>query len=250
MLRGLSGRWGLFLLAALIPGVQLQSSYNSVSPAPGSEQNNFHPVLQPTEATPQLGKYKLEGLDGKICIKATMGVEFIVIEKKTWYYSLDPTRVTTSGYCGKEVAVLSLTLPGNSASLQLTFKKENKVFYITKLTSHLSPLPVCPKCANKTFSGIMDHDKLFKSENGRSFNCKSESLLLMSSELRIKLVPLQFQAFTLLNGRYGKEVECWADFNKRVIPIIVGATVVGLLLIAVLTFLLIKDRRRQGYEEL
>ncbi|XP_060934736.1 lysosome-associated membrane glycoprotein 3 [Limanda limanda] len=250
MLRGLSGRWGLFLLAAMIPGVQLQSTDSSFSPVSGSEVEIFRPVLQPTEATPPLGTYILKGLDGKPCIKATMGVEFIVIQKKTWYFSLDPSRVRRSGYCGKEAAVLSLTLPGNAASLQLTFKKENKVFYITKVTSHLSPLPVCPKCANKTFSGLLDHDKLFKSQNGRSFSCKSESLLLMSSELRIKLVPLQFQAFTLNKGGYGKEVECWADFNKRVIPIIIGATVVGLLLIAVLTFLVIKDRHRQGYDEL
>ena len=57
---------------------------------------------------------------------------------------------------------------------------------------------------DKTFSGVLDHDKLFKSKNGQSFSCKSESLLLMSSELNIKLVPLQFQAFTLPNGRYGK----------------------------------------------
>ncbi|XP_034439497.1 lysosome-associated membrane glycoprotein 3 [Hippoglossus hippoglossus] len=228
------------------PGV---SSFSPAYDSEGQPQIAL-PVLQPTEATPPLGTYILKGLDGKTCIKATMGVEFIVIQKKTWYFSLDPSRIRTSGYCGKEVAVLSLTLPGNAASLQLTFKKENKVFYITKLTSHLSPLPVCPKCANKTFSGLLDHDKLFKSKNGNSFACKSENLLLMSSELQIKLVPLKFQAFTLTKGGYGKEVECWADYNKRVLPIIIGATVVGILLIAVLTFLFIKDRNRQGYEEL
>lgn len=45
-------------------------------------------------------------------------------------------------------------------------------------------------------------------------------------------------------------MECWADFNKRVIPIVIGATVVGLFLIIVLTFLFVKDRRRQGYDRL
>lgn len=46
------------------------------------------------------------------------------------------------------------------------------------------------------------------------------------------------------------EVECWADYNKRVIPIIIGAVVVCLLIIAVLTFLFIRDRRREGYDTL
>lgn len=51
---------------------------------------------------------------------------------------------------------------------------------------------------------------------------------------------------------YGiSEVECWADFNKRIFPIIIGATVVGLLLIAVLTFLIIWNNRRQaGYDRI
>uniref|UniRef100_A0A8C9YUM7 Lysosome-associated membrane glycoprotein 2-like luminal domain-containing protein n=1 Tax=Sander lucioperca TaxID=283035 RepID=A0A8C9YUM7_SANLU len=180
------------------------------------------------------------------CIKATMGAEYIVTEKKTWYFNLDPSRVRASGYCDKEAAVLSLTLPDNAASLQFTFKKEENIFYVNKLTVHVSPLPVY-----KTYSGLVVVDKLFAAPTGQSFKCKSENLLLMSSELRIKLVPLQVQAFTLPEGQYGKEVECWADFSKRAIPIIVGATVVGLVLIAVLTFLFIRDRRHsQGYDRL
>lgn len=46
------------------------------------------------------------------------------------------------------------------------------------------------------------------------------------------------------------EVECWADYNKRIIPIVIGAVVVGLILIAGLTYLFIRDYRRQGYESL
>lgn len=48
----------------------------------------------------------------------------------------------------------------------------------------------------------------------------------------------------------GSEVECWADYNKRIIPIVVGAVVVGLLLIAGLTYLFIRDNRSRGYESL
>lgn len=46
------------------------------------------------------------------------------------------------------------------------------------------------------------------------------------------------------------EVECWADYNKRIIPIVIGAVVVGLILIAGLIYLFIRDNRRQGYESL
>ncbi|XP_056234258.1 lysosome-associated membrane glycoprotein 3 [Seriola aureovittata] len=233
----------LFFLAAVIPGVHLQRN--------DSENQIYRPVLRPSEAIPKIGTYMLQSLAGEPCIKATMGAEYIVIEKKkTWYFNLDPSRVRTSGYCGKESAVLSLTLPDNTTSLEFTFIKEKNVSYITKLSARVSPLPVCQRCANKTYSGLLDHDKLFSTAAGQSFKCKSDSLLLMSSELRIKLVHLQMQAFTLPKGQYGEEVECWADFNKRVVPIVIGATVVGFILITLLTLLFIKDRRSQGYDRL
>ncbi|XP_035509772.1 lysosome-associated membrane glycoprotein 3 [Morone saxatilis] len=254
VLRAHKGGWSLFFLAAIIPGVHLQKNGSSIQPAsepePSSEAQIYKPVLQPSEAIPPIGTYKLNGLDGKLCIKATMGVEYIVIEKKTWYFNLDPSRVRTSGHCDKDIAVLSLTLPNNAASLQFNFRKEKKLFYVTKLTVHVSPMPVCQGCANKTYSGLLDHEKLFATADGQSFNCKSENLLLTSSQLRIKLVPLQMQAFTLPKGQYGKEVECWADYNKRIIPIIIGAVVVTLVLIIGMTCLFIRDRSRQGYDRL
>ncbi|XP_029356571.1 lysosome-associated membrane glycoprotein 2-like isoform X1 [Echeneis naucrates] len=253
--RGHTGGWCLFFVAALIPGAHLGRNDSSVNSASNfdlpSGAQIYRPVLQPSESTPHIGTYALTSLAGKPCIKATMGVEYIVIqEKKTWYFNLEPSSVSTSGSCGKDTAVLSLTLPDNAAGLQLTFRMEKKFFFITKLAAHVSPQPVCQTCANKTYFGLLDHSRLFTTADGLSFKCQSGYLLLMSSELWIKLVPLQIQAFTLPKGKYGKEMECWADFNKQVVPVIVGAVVVGLILTLVLTHLFIKDRRRHGYEAL
>ncbi|XP_059197932.1 lysosome-associated membrane glycoprotein 3 [Centropristis striata] len=253
MLRVHTGGLALFFLAAAFPDVHLQRNDSSVQPASDSELQVqvYQPVLQPSESVPPIGTYKLENHLGEPCIKATMGAEYIVIEKKkAWYFNLDPSRVRIGGHCGKETAVLSLTLPDNDTSLQFYFRKENNLFYVDKMTACVSPVPVCPGCANKTYSGFLANDKLFTAADGQSFKCRSKTVLPMSPELKIKLVPLQIQAFTLRKGRYGEVVECWADFHQRVIPIILGAIVVGLILMAVLTSLFIKDRRRQGYDRL
>uniref|UniRef100_A0A3Q3W0M5 Lysosome-associated membrane glycoprotein 2-like luminal domain-containing protein n=1 Tax=Mola mola TaxID=94237 RepID=A0A3Q3W0M5_MOLML len=210
-----------------------------------TEVQIYQPVLQPSESLPITGTYMLNKPDGTPCIKATVGVEYIVIEKKTWYFNLDPARVRTSGYCNKQAAVLSLTLPDNAASLQLTFRKVRHIFYNQTFMSF-----AVEACSNKTYAGLVSNKKLFKTASGESFKCKSDYLLPMSSVLQIKLVPLQLQAFSLHKGQYGKEVECWADFKKRVFPIIIGAVLVCLILIALLTYLFIKDRRRQGYDTL
>lgn len=45
---------------------------------------------------------------------------------QTWYFNLDSSRVTVSGYCGNQAAVLSITMPDNAASLQFTFAKVGK----------------------------------------------------------------------------------------------------------------------------
>lgn len=58
--------------------------------------------------------------------------------------------------------------------------------------------------SDKTYAGLLDHEKLFRTKIGRSLKCKSENLLLMSSKLQVKLVPMQMQAFSLPRGQYGK----------------------------------------------
>lgn len=185
--------------------------------------------------------------------------------QKSWFFNLDPLKVHVSGSCHRESAVLSLTLPDHAASLQFTFKKvqrmppsgdfqvqetqkqtnfnhkaqfvfssqEKNQFYVIKLTSSLSPRPVCLGCASKTekkrkdrwhdptvsefvllllslpssdetYLGSVSHGKLFAASYGRSFRCKSTNLLRTSSEMSIKLVFLQMQAFGVPGGHYGE----------------------------------------------
>ncbi|XP_077441319.1 lysosome-associated membrane glycoprotein 3 [Vanacampus margaritifer] len=243
--------WHLLFLAAFIPGVHLVGKDKSVSAASSFGAHVYWPVLHPSEVLPLIGTYTMKNPEGQLCIKATLGAQYIVIiKKKSWFFNLDPVKVIVSGSCHRESAVLSLALPDNAASLNFTFKKENNMFSVTELTASVSPQPVCLGCANKTFLGLVSHDKLFAASYGRSFRCKSAKVLLISSEMSIKLVPLQMQAFSVPDGRYGDVEECLADFNKRIIPIILWGVAVGLLMIAVVTFLLVKENRTRSYERL
>uniref|UniRef100_A0A8C6P9R2 Lysosome-associated membrane glycoprotein 2-like luminal domain-containing protein n=1 Tax=Nothobranchius furzeri TaxID=105023 RepID=A0A8C6P9R2_NOTFU len=160
-----------------------------------------------------------------------------------WYFNLDPSRIRMNGYCGKEDALLSLTLPDDSAGLHFTFRTKT-----TPRDQTQRPEPVYVN--NKSYSGSVAHEKLFKTLDGHSFKCKSATLLLVSSKLKIKLDSLQMQAFGVPNGLYGEEDECWADFNKRTVPIIIGSIIVSLILCIMLSFLFIRDHRRPGYERL
>ncbi|KAM9478758.1 lysosome-associated membrane glycoprotein 3-like isoform 2-T2 [Salvelinus alpinus] len=125
-------------------------------------------------------------------------------------------------------------------------KTEGNISYVSKVKANLAPSK-----GNKNYPGVIEHEKLFPTAADHSLKCNSQTEFHLAENLRVKLGPLQFQAFKLTNGKFGEEVECWADFNKRIFPIIIGATVVGLLLIAVLTFLIIWNSRRQaGYDRI
>ncbi|CAL8306500.1 unnamed protein product [Lota lota] len=184
-----------------------------------------------------------------------MGLGYIVIiQKKSWYFNVDPSILLVSGYCGTNAVTLSLTLPNNSASLQLTYAlpKGRVVTMLHYVTNVLEVMRqgdfYVLKC--KTYPGELTNKRLFEAPYGQSYQCKSQSVFVMTEELQVKLVPLQIQAFKVPDGGYGQEVMCPADLNRVIVPTILWATAIGLLLIAVLTYLIVKDRRANGYERL
>ncbi|KTG45400.1 hypothetical protein cypCar_00043537 [Cyprinus carpio] len=207
------------------------------------------PVLQPKESTPPEFLYTLKNPQGKVCVRASLGVEYVVRENnKNYYFNVNPSFTRVTGFCGGQKSVFSLEFDGGH--LEFTFIKEGDLSYVSSVKGLLRPVPHCKNCQNKTYVGVVSNDKLFKAKNGLSFQCKSQTTLILASFLRVKLVPMQIQAFGLANGAFGKEVECWEDYNKRMIPIILGAVAAAVCLIAILTYVLVRERRNQGYEQL
>ncbi|KAJ7992867.1 hypothetical protein DPEC_G00266510 [Dallia pectoralis] len=241
----------LFLLMAFIMGNSLKT--DAFDPTVITTAEPFkatvptRPVLQPKETVPTTGNYVLNDINRKPCIKISMGVEFVVIEqKKASYFNLDPAYTKISGRCGEKEAVFSLAILGEGGYLELTFVKNGNRSYLSKIRANLSPGK-----GNKNYPGVMDHETMFPNDAGCSLKCKSQTELHLSENLRVKIMSLQFQSFNLINGSFGPEVECWGDFLRRIIPIILGSAVVGLVLIGILIFLVIRDRRRHsGYDRL
>ncbi|CAL8256614.1 unnamed protein product [Merluccius merluccius] len=236
----------LFMLDIMKPGLAVDQE------DPSGPAARYQPALQPSQSESHTGTYTLRSAAGKLCLKATMGVGFtVVVQKKAWYFSVDPSMVLVSGSCGPDAATLTLTLPDHSASLQLTYTlQEDSVSYVSRLTAHISPLPVCSGCSSKTYLGELTNTSLFVAPYGQSYRCTAQSAFVLTQELQVKLVPLQTQAFKVPDGGYGQEVMCQVDFNSIIVPTVLWATAAGLALIAMLTYLVVKDRRPRGYERL
>ncbi|KAM9461921.1 lysosome-associated membrane glycoprotein 3-like [Clarias gariepinus] len=206
------------------------------------------PRLQPKESKPPVETYTLKK-DDRVCVMASLGVEFVVKEdKKTLYYNMDPKATSVTGFCSDQAANLLLRFDGGN--LEFTFTKSGDQSYVSTLRALLEPEPYCKQCKNKSYPGILDHDKLFKTTKGKSFKCQSKTQLYLSEDLTIKLISLQVQAFDMPSGTFGAETECWQDYMKRIVPIVVGAVIAGIILTAVLVFVLRRERRSQGYEQI
>ncbi|XP_017333422.1 lysosome-associated membrane glycoprotein 3 isoform X2 [Ictalurus punctatus] len=206
------------------------------------------PTLQPKESTPLIETYMLKK-DGRVCVMARFGMEFVVKEdKKTLYFNMDPNSTKATGFCANKKIVLSLEFDGGN--LEFTFIKDGDKSYVQTLRALLEPDPSCKQCKSKSYPGILDHEKLFETTKVKSFKCQSQTTLKLAENLMIKLIPLKIQAFDLPKGTFGEETECMADYTKRIIPIVVGAVVAGIILISVLVYVLMRERRSQGYEQL
>ncbi|XP_062412269.1 lysosome-associated membrane glycoprotein 2 isoform X2 [Sardina pilchardus] len=206
--------------------------------------------LQPKPSPPCPYSYELKNRDGNVCLKAVLGVQYMVTLKKKFYYFNNPQTTRATGYCGNQTAVLSLE--SNEMYLEFTFVKKSKEYYTHKLRARLGPISVYDnnKCENYSYPETVNNEQLFKTTTGLSFKCKSQLVVKMSPNLRLKIMSAQFQPFDLSNGQFGKDFECWQDYINRIIPIIVGAIAVGILLIATVSYLVVREYRHRNYESM
>ncbi|XP_028856745.1 lysosome-associated membrane glycoprotein 3 [Denticeps clupeoides] len=217
---------------------------------PYNQLSTMHkPALQSTASRPISGIYSLRNHQGKVCIRAVMGVQYMVKEhKKYFYFNMNPKDTIVTGYCGIQHSLMSLDFDGGN--LEFTFLKEANTSYVTKMRANLDTAPTCTKCKSKSYPGLLDHENLFKSKAGLYFACKSDLEFQMSPDLRVMIASVQLQPFDLVNGQFGKEFECWEDYINRIVPIIVGAIAVGFCLIAIISCLVVREHRNRQYERL
>lgn len=207
------------------------------------------PLPSPKPSPPLLGSYSITNPEGNVCLKAVMGVQYMItVNKNFYYFNMNPLTTRATGYCDNQTALLSLEF--HEGYLEFSFVKRDKEYYTKRLRASLGPISVCNKCKNQSYPGIVDNEKLFKTTAGLCFKCKSELVFKMALNFRLKIDSAKFQPFDLAKGQFGKDFECWQDYIKRIIPIILGAIAVGICLIAVVSFLVVREYRHRDYESL
>ncbi|XP_073929766.1 lysosome-associated membrane glycoprotein 3 isoform X2 [Castor canadensis] len=201
------------------------------------------PTLAPQPSSVKIGTYRV--LNGsRLCIKAEMGIELIVQEELVFspprYFNINPNVTHASGKCGSRKSNLLLSFQGGCVNL--TFTKEENSYYISEMGAYLTI-----SNPEKTYQG-MKNAVMFETVVGHSFKCVSEQSLQLSSQLQLKTMNVQLQAFDFEGDGFGNVDECSSDYTI-VLPVI-GAIVVGLCIVGLGVYIIRLRRQPSGYQRI
>ncbi|XP_060623422.2 lysosome-associated membrane glycoprotein 3 [Anolis sagrei] len=179
------------------------------------------------------------------CIKALMGLTLIAKNRNAnhmEYFNIDPNATQTTGICGALLSVLKISFQGGFISF--TFRKTGEEYYVSLIEATLTvPSEGVPYVGMKS-------DKLFSVQVGNCFKCTSPQTLDMSEDLQLLVANSQLQAFDYIGDTFGTAEMCALDRNKKLIPITVSLSLVGLFIIVLVTCVIYRRKPISGYESI
>ncbi|XP_054627596.1 lysosome-associated membrane glycoprotein 1a [Dunckerocampus dactyliophorus] len=241
-------------LEAYMPGNELSSAETVCSADQASTtaptttaRTPTTPTPEPT--TPQRGTYSVSN-NGTICFLAQMGLQlnfsyFSQSQNKTIQeiFNLTPNLTTSSGSCEDSRATLNLT---QERSTTLSF-----IFTTNSTTNkyHLSGIILFANWSDMTVPFLAGNTSLdyMGTTLGRSYMCNAEQTFVVEN-FSLNTFRLQVQAFGVTSNHFSTAEECQMDQDQMLIPIIVGASLAGLVLIVLIAYLIGRKRSHAGYQ--
>ncbi|KAM3935162.1 lysosome-associated membrane glycoprotein 1 [Leptodactylus fuscus] len=212
------------------------------------------PPIPPTTAPvkpkiPDVGNYSVDGTSG-VCILAKMGLQLNITYKTqsdknaSYEFNIEPTQIKASGTCSKTYSTLLLSSEKVSLLFNFTLNLNESKFYLGEVAVNTTIVDA----KDPKFSSSNGSLSFLKTTTRKSYKCNSKETLQVTDSFSIDFYNLQIQAFDIDNGKFGPAVECAADQNGMLVPIIVGAALAGLVLIVLIAYLIGRKRSHAGYQ--
>lgn len=201
---------------------------------------------------PAQGDYKVRTGNGTVCLKAMMGLQlnisFLSASLKTTVQTvvnINPNETQSSGSCKKESATLKLNSGEGKTELAFGFvlNTTTNKYHLNKV----SLLAIWPDM-KEAFSAHNDSLDYLRGISGFSYMCRSTQTLEVSQDFSLNTYLLHVQPFGLTEDQFGPALECYLDEDDMIIPIVVGASLAGLVLIVLLAYLIGRKRSHAGYQ--
>ncbi|XP_075429507.1 lysosome-associated membrane glycoprotein 2 isoform X4 [Ascaphus truei] len=246
--------WNVTLQAFVQNGVigrEVVCDADKPAPIPSTTPTS-PPATTPTPPTPTptpvgkpaIGNYSVANKTGT-CFLATMGLQLNVSRKidgkNIWLlFNIDPNITRSSGSCSNDTATLSLS--DNSTTMEFAFAIKKNNFYLqdVNVTMLNGSEPVSKSNNNLSF---------WEASVGSSYLCHKEQTIAVSEGLYINTFDVRIQPFGVRDGKYSTAEECFADSDLSfLIPIAVGAILLFLIILVLLSYLIGRRKSRTGYQ--
>ena len=244
-----------------------KSTTTTTKPAPTTTSSPD--IVPTTPSTPVVppgtpGKWVVNGTT-KVCVVLQMAVSFNVsydvnhtISYKTFDMPIDNVTTTATGSCGSLEDQLTLTWSAkniSNGSMTLHFVKNDttKHYSLHHLEVILSPADF-PNATFKQPIVLVHNESNFIVGVSNSYRClKQQKLDLKRNDTKesagyLSVSGLQFQAFKADNSTvFGLAKDC-AFETPDVVPIAVGCTLTGLVIVVLISYLIARRRNQaHGY---
>nr|XP_028570358.1 lysosome-associated membrane glycoprotein 2 isoform X2 [Podarcis muralis] len=197
-------------------------------------------ISQPDEI-PATGTYSVKS-DTEICLLATMGLQLNMTNTPM---NINPNTTTASGRCGNRTSVLTLT--DTDIVVVFTFAVKNTSFerFYLKAVDVTVTNPV-----NGTQFAASDNLTFWEASLGSSYMCRKKETLVVTPSCSLHVFNLRIQPFQVQNGQFSIARECLLDDDTYLIPVIVGAGLMGLIMLIVIAYALGRRQSQPGYQTL
>lgn len=240
----------VLVFVALLATTLHQGFATDAPPTTAAPQTSASPAGNPSQ--PERGNYTVTNSNGSTCLMACMGLQlnlsFVSANlNKTVLevVNLQPNVTKSSGSCEADTATLKLTADDEKTNLTFFFSLNS-----TSSKYHMSGIALTAAWPDMSlpFKAINSSLDYFRGTLGGSYMCREEQTLDVVQNFSLNVFQLQVQPFGLMGTQFGAAEECQMDEDDVLIPIIVGASLAGLVLIVLVAYLIGRKRSQAGYQ--
>jgi len=236
-------------------------SPSTTTKAPATTTVAPTPAPKPDVYPKNVGNWSVVGIDNETCIllKGAIDIEVSLQEgNKTVKLNVAvPHTAEPKGKCGELEQEITLTwsLPNTTSACNITYYfTKNETNATTYGLDKISGVVYVARNSSQT-----DKNFTFESLSGpavpkdKSYKCTSEETFKNknNTETVVKMASVQIEAFrTTSDYKYSASMECAADgYVADIVPIAVGCSLAGLVVIVLLAYLFGRRRARaRGYQ--
>ncbi|XP_068958261.1 lysosome-associated membrane glycoprotein 2 isoform X2 [Petaurus breviceps papuanus] len=190
------------------------------------------PTSKPVpQERPHPGSYAVKNGSAAICLLATMGLQLNITNNKvTSLLNINPNTTAHGGECFKESATLWLNNSNEYLEFFFAMKNGNR-FYLKGVNVSLTFV--------NSSDFVVENNSLnyWDAPIGSSYMCNKEDVITISDAFQINTFDLRVQPFNVVEGKYSTAEDCRADDDRFAVPIAVGVSLGGLVVLMLCAYI-------------